>query len=256
MSEHEAAQSPQPAQGDLYTDERYIVRDPQQIRVLMQALIDQRATLSVHPDGRGPSFLSVVLGLGENTLLLDGSPLSAINRRAVEAAFLLCHAQVDKVNLRFRVEQAQEQEQDGYVGLHAPIPREVFHLQRRELYRVATPLDDAPWCSFPDPEGGEPLRWRVLDVSAGGIALMLPADQKVFTLDQRCPGCELELSDGVRIPVTLTVRNLVPRQRADGTHQVRVGLRFEDLPRGADAAIQRHIFSIERKRAARLRGYA
>lgn len=256
MSEHEQAQAPAQSPGDLHADERYVVRDPREIRVLMQALIDQRATLSAHPDGREQSFPSAVLECGEAGLLLDGSPIAVLNRRAAEAAFLLCYAQVDKVQLRFRVERPQQQEEDGYVAFRAAMPEELFHLQRRELYRVATSLDDAPWCRVPDPGGGEPKRFRVVDISAGGIALVLPALQDLFALEQRHHGCVLELSDGSQIRLTLVVRNLVPRQRPDGSEQLRVGLCFDELPRGADTAIQRHIFNIERRRNARKSGYA
>lgn len=57
MSEHEPTESQQSSfAGNLYADERFMVRNPRQIRMLMQAMIDQRATLSVHPEGREQSF--------------------------------------------------------------------------------------------------------------------------------------------------------------------------------------------------------
>src|SRR5690606_16708674 len=130
-------------------------------------------------------FPSAVLDLREDSLVLDGSRVSAFNRRAAGAVFLLCVAQLDRVQLRFRVERPRQQERDGYVAFLAALPADVHHLQRRELYRLATSLDDAPWVSVPDREGGEPLRWRAADISAGGLALLLPADQRTFELEQR-----------------------------------------------------------------------
>jgi c-di-GMP-binding flagellar brake protein YcgR len=253
MSVDETTLSPPPGDG-LHADERYVVRDPLQVRALLQALVDQRSTVSVHPDGCGQPFPSAVLELGEDSVLLDGSPVSAFNRRAAGAGFLLCFAQVDRVQVRFRAERPRQQERDGYVAFLAALPRELNHLQRRELYRLTTSLDDAPWVCVPDPAGGEALRWRAADISAGGIALLLPTDQKVFALDQRCTGCVLELPDAAAVTLSLRVRNLVGLRRADGTEQLRVGMRFEDLPRGADAAIQRHIFNVERRRNARMSG--
>ena len=256
MSERESTKPPAtPLPGDLYADERYIVRDLRQIRALLRALIDQRSPLGVQPDGRGQSFPSAVLEVGDDTLLLDGSRQASVNRSVAGAGFLLCFALVDRVKVRFRVVRPRQQEHDGYVAFRAGLPDELYHLQRRELYRLATPLDDSPSCRVPDPAGGEPMSWRVADISAGGLALLLPADQQLFELDQRHAGCELELPGGPAITVTLVVRNLVTHRRADGIEQQRVGLRFEDLPRGADTAIQRHIFDIERRRNARLSGY-
>lgn len=238
-------------------DEKYIVRDPRQVRALIQALIDQRAILSTHPDGRGQSFPSAVLEMDDAGLVLDGSPVPSVNHRAADAGFLLCFTQVDRVRVRFRVERPQWKEQDGCASFRTALPEALYYLQRREFYRLETPVADSPWCIFPDPAGGEPLRWRVADISAGGMAVLLPPGQEdVLELQQRCPGCVLELSEGNRIQLTVVVCSLVTRTRADGIQQQRAGLRFEDLPKGADAMIQRHIFRIERQRIARLSGNA
>ncbi len=256
MSEREPTESAPSFDGNLYADEKYMVRNPRQIRMLLQAMIDQRAAVSVHPDGREQSFPSAVLELEEDTLLLDGSPLPAINRSTADATHLLCFAQVDKVMVRFRLDHPQMLVEDGRTAFRVSLPEEVYHLQRRELYRLETPVGDSPWCVFPNPEGGDPLRWRVVDISAGGIAVLLPPELTLLRLQQRYGGCELHLPDTAPIPVTLVVCSQLVRKQANGLEQQRAGLRFEDLPRGADAAIQRYIFRIDRERKARRNGGA
>src|SRR5690554_6500187 len=144
-----------PLPGDLYADERYIVRDRGQIRALMRALIDQRSALGVQPHGRGPSFPSAVLEVGDDTVVLDGSRQASVNRSVAGAGFVLCFAQVDRVKVRFRLVRPRQQERDGYVTFRATLPEELYHLQRRELYRLATPLEDSPSCRIPDPAGGD-----------------------------------------------------------------------------------------------------
>lgn len=240
----------------LHADEKYVVRDPVQIRALMRALIDQRATLTAQVDGRGPSFPSAVLEVEEGTLLLDGSARPAVNRRVAGAGFLLCCAQVDGVAMQFRGQQPRELEQGGYVAFRTTLPEELFYLQRRSLYRLEVSGDDSPWCRIPDPAGGEPLRLRAVDISAGGMAVLLPADQRLLEPGQRYPGCVVELPGDADMTVDLAVRSLISQSRADGLPQLRVGLRFENLPGGAETAIQRHIFRVDRERRARLKGSA
>ncbi len=257
MSEHEPTESaPSSFDGSLYADEKYMVRNPRQIRLLLQAMIDQRATVAVHPDGREQSYPSAMLDVDEDTLLLDGSPLPAVNRSVGEASHLLCFAQVDRVMVRFRLEHPEVLLEDGRTAFRLAFPEEAYHLQRRELYRLETPVGDSPWCVFPDPQGAEPLRWRVVDISAGGIAVLLPPDLNLLRLQQRLAGCELQLPDSAPIAVTLVVCSQLVRKQANGMEQQRVGLRFEDLPRGADAAIQRYIFRVDRERKARKNGGA
>ena len=50
------------------------------------------------------------------------------------------------------------------------------------------------------------------------------------------------------------VCNLLPQRQPNGIEVKRVGMRFDSLPRGADSAIQRYIFRIDRQRKARRNG--
>ncbi len=52
------------------------------------------------------------------------------------------------------------------------------------------------------------------------------------------------------------VKSLHSQLNQNGTESWRAGCQFTDLPRGADALIQRYIFRLERQRSARERGAA
>ncbi len=246
--------SPSNAAGKLYADDRYMVRNRRQIRHLLQSMIDQRSMINAHPDGRDQSFPSAVLEVDDHHLLLDASPVPAINRATESAAALLCFGLVDKVTVRFELQQPRRVERDGRIAFELALPEEVYHLQRREFYRLETPVGDSPYCLLPDPEGGQPSRWRVLDISAGGLALMLPSPQALLTLQGRHRGCVLEIPDAPPITTTLVACNLRQQKQANGVEMTRAGLRFDDLPRGADTLIQRYIFRIDRLRKARANG--
>lgn len=240
--------------GNLHADEKYIVRNPRQIQILLRALIDQRATVTAHAEGRENGFPTAILELDEDTLLLDGSPLPAVNRQAESATHLLCFALADKVSVRFRLAQLQRIENQGHTAFQAAIPEEIYHLQRRDLYRLETPVGDSPHCTLTLDANDEPGLWRVVDISAEGIALLLPPETPPLRLQQRYHGCELRLPDSPPIPVTLIACNQRLQKQPNGIEQLRAGLRLEGLPRGADALIQRYIFRIDRERKARLNG--
>ncbi|KRG62906.1 pilus assembly protein PilZ [Stenotrophomonas humi] len=246
--------SPSNAAGKLYADDRFMVRNRHQIRHLLQSMIDQRSMINAHPDGRDQSFPSAVLEVDEHGLLLDASPLPSLNRTVESAATLLCFGLVDKVTVRFQLQQPRRVERDGHIAFQVPLPEEVYHLQRREFYRLETPVGDSPYCLLPDPDGGQPSRWRVLDISAGGLALMLPAPQNLLSLQSRYHGCELQIPESPPIITTMVACNLRQQKQANGVEMTRVGLRFDGLPRGADTLIQRYIFRIDRLRKARANG--
>lgn len=237
-------------------DERFLVRNPRQLRQLLRSLIDQRSLINAHIDGRDRSFPTALLELDEDedTLLLDGSPQEASNRAAEQADHLLCFAQLERVLVRFRLQALQRVDNDGHVAFRAPLPDELVHLQRREMYRLETPVTDSPQLLVPAGESrAEALSMRVVDISGGGLAVAVPTDCAVFSLQKRYPAV-LSLPDGPDLEIELVVCNLLPQRQPNGIEIKRVGMRFDILPRGADSAIQRYIFRIDRQRKARRNG--
>ncbi len=250
------AHDPASAVHDDGTDDRFLVRNPRQIRQLLQALIDQRSLINAHLGGRDQSFPTAILELDEDDdmLLLDGSPSEASNRAAEDAGYLLCFAQLDRVMVRFRVDHLERTGDHRHVGFRAPFPTELVHLQRRELYRLETPITDSPQLLFPrNEERSEPLHLRVVDISGGGLAVTVPADCNVFSLQKRYDA-RLDIPDSGTLDVSLIVCNQLAIKQANGVETKRIGMRFDGLPRGGDSAIQRYIFRIDRQRSARKNG--
>ncbi|WP_369038800.1 flagellar brake protein [Stenotrophomonas maltophilia] len=237
-------------------DERFLVRNPRQLRQLLRSLIDQRSLINAHIDGRDRSFPTALLDLDEDddVLLLDGSPQEAANRAAEQADHLLCFAQLERVLVRFRLHGLQRIDNEGHVAFRAALPEELVHLQRRELYRLETPITDSPQLLLPAGEArAEALSMRVVDISGGGLAVTVPSDSALFSLQKRYPA-QLSMPDGPDLQIELVVCNLLPQRLPNGTEVKRVGMRFETLPRGADSAIQRYIFRVDRQRKARKNG--
>ena len=237
-------------------DERFLVRNPRQLRQLLRSLVDQRSLINAHIDGRDRSFPTALLDVDddEDVLLLDGSAQEASNRAAEQADHLLCFAQLERVLVRFRLHGLQRVDNDGHVAFRAPLPEELVYLQRRELYRLETPITDSPQLLLPaDEVRASPLSMRVVDISGGGLAVTVPNDCAVFSLQKRYPAL-LSLPEGPDLQLELVVCNLLPQRLPNGTEVKRVGMRFDSLPRGADSAIQRYIFRIDRQRKARRNG--
>ena len=200
-------------------DERFLVRNPRQLRQLLRSLIDQRSLINAHIDGRDRSFPTALLELDEDedTLLLDGSPQEASNRAAEQADHLLCFAQLERVLVRFRLQALQRVDNDGHVAFRAPLPDELVHLQRREMYRLETPVTDSPQLLIPAGEShAEALSMRVVDISGGGLAVAVPTDCAVFSLQKRYPAV-LSLPDGPDLEIELVVCNLLPQRQPNAS---------------------------------------
>lgn len=105
---------------------------------------------------------------------------------------------------------------------------------------------------MPLPGAGE-MTLRIIDISGGGIAIAVPPAETPFSPGDEFSGCWIKLPDSPPISARLTVRNLFRLTTPNGIGMLRAGCEFSDMPRGADEAIQRYIFKIERQRSARQR---
>jgi len=251
--------SSSPAQDPAEADDKYLVRNPRQIRRLLQALSEQRSVITAHLAGRDQSFPTALLEADEDEdwILLDGSHHEAINRAAEQASHLLCFAQLSQVRIRFRVAQLERLDWQGHVAFRAPLPETLYHVQRREFYRLETPITDSPVCILcmtgDDGEQHE-FEVRVADISAGGMAIVLPPGMPDLALRRTYRSCRLVLPDQPPITLSLLVCSQFKQVLPTGLEHTRVGLQFTELPRGADEAIQRYIFRVDRQRSARKSG--
>lgn len=239
-------------------ESRYLLRDKLEIAHLLQMLAAERALVTAYLSPGSQSFLTMVLGLtpGDDAVLLDGSTSEAINRQIELAGQLTCITQLDRVRVQFSLGPPSRQAVEGGAAFSAPLPNEVLRLQRRDFFRLSTPVAQTVVCSIPlDARHGSGRRveMRILDISTGGIAIAVPPSGLALAPGMSFDGCQLKLPESEPISTRLTVRNLFRLVTRNGTEMLRAGCQFTGLPPQAEGAIQRYIMRNERQRSARAR---
>lgn len=230
---------------------RYAVRDPREIRQLLKAVVEKRLLLSAITDD-DDSFITLAIAISDDgALIIDASPDEALNARAGNAAHLVCTTRLDNVKLQFALQAPARFMQDGRPALRAALPESVLRLQRREYYRLPTPQSDPLFCMIThaaDDGRLQEVRVRILDISGGGLAIVVPPQELEFVAGAEFDDCVLRLPDGDPLPVRLKVRNLFEVEQANGVKVLRAGCEFMGLSSQATARIQRYMFKLERDR--------
>ena len=237
---------------------KYLLRDPVEIKALFRALLASRGLVSARMVPGGQSFITALIEADEqHGILLDASTDPLQNDRIAQSEALDCVTQLDRVRIQFLVRRPVRVVEEGKPGFRAPFPNTVLRLQRREFYRLQVPLAHALSCLLRAEDlARKPVEVsaRVIDIGAGGVAVVVPAGAAEFVIGGVLPACRLDLPEGDSIELDLEVRNLNRQTQRNGTEQLRVGLRFAALPRTADTRIQRYIFKTERELNAKARG--
>jgi c-di-GMP-binding flagellar brake protein YcgR len=223
---------------------RSIGEKNQLVRMLIQGESDVCVTsvLEVDPD--------------TGTLVLDRSIDRAQNERIVKAQRISFETTLDKIRILFTTDDVRETSYQNAPALMMDLPGTLIRLQRREYYRMATPVSNPVRVVIPMPEqlGGGTQVFPLSDISCGGIAIL---DNKAVlgdTIGHKYPLCRIDLPEIGLVTTTLQVRNAQDITLLNNKTNRRLGCEFVDISRGNLAMVQRYITKLERERNARLAG--
>lgn len=191
-----------------------------------------------------------------NTVILDRSVNQEQNRRIVAATGISFETTLDKIRILFSSELVEECTYDNTAALKIVLPETLIRLQRREFYRMSTPVSNPVRVIIPLPAelGGAATPFPLADISCGGIAIL---DNKLIlgdTIGKDYPGCRIDLPDVGIVTTTLQIRNSLDMTLLNNKLNRRLGCQFIGLPRAMLAHVQRYITRLERERNARLTG--
>lgn len=236
--------------------DKYMLRSAVEVRTLLRQLQAHVTQLTVFCNEGQDMMLTVLLEVTGEHLILDVGPDEEVNRRIAVAERHYCIGQLDRVRIQFLLGPFTRIEFAGRPAFLAALPKEVLRLQRREFYRLATPIARPLKCRMPLPlpDGGMYVFVAtVLDISVGGIGIIAPPEEIPFEAGQIFPDCRIELPEVGIIDCTLRVCQLgVSFQR--GQTRRRAGCEFVNLPGPQQTLIQRYIIKVERERKARESG--
>lgn len=250
------ASSPLPALVEPSEYSRYLVTTPAEVRAVLRQLVERRSQITVFSDAGQNLLLTAVIEVREHHLVLDYGAQAEANRKALAAPRHFCVTQCEGVRIQFLIGTFTTIEWQGAPAFLAELPREILRLQRRDYYRLATPVAPPVRCLLPIPlpDGGLfHHEAQVSDLSLGGVCLEAPPSEIPFAEGMTLSGCRLDLPEVGSVSVSLTVRHLREVKGRWGT-QRRAGCAFAPLPAADEGRIQRYILKIERQRKARAAG--
>ncbi|MDB5799886.1 MAG: flagellar brake protein [Rhodocyclales bacterium] len=232
--------------------EQYLLHERREIGYILRQLAARRSMITAYIGDSARFLMTSVLSVSDDdrSVYLDIGSDDALNNEAAGANSLLCLTQLDKVKVQFSVTRPHLANFGKYPALLADTPEVLLRLQRREYYRLTAPIAHSLVCRIPSPNMSR-VEARVIDISGGGVAVIVPPRDMALSADEKYMDCRLELPEFGPVTTTLRVRNIFRITSRSGTDMLRAGCQFEDLPVPMANAIQRYILRVERDRKAR-----
>ena len=229
-----------------------------EIVALLRSIGEKNQLIRMLINGEADVCVTSILYVDPDTgsVILDRSINREQNERIVKAGRVSFETTLDKIRILFACEKVSETSYQETSALKIALPPTLVRLQRREFYRMATPVGNPVRAIVPMPEefGGGTAIFPLADISCGGIAIL---DNKLMLghpIGAKYLDCRIDLPDIGTVTTTLQVRNSLDLTLLNNKANRRLGCAFVDISRANLAMVQRYITKLERERNARIAG--
>lgn len=229
-----------------------------EIVALLRGIAEQKQIVHMAVRGADEIGITSILDVDGDAgvVLLDRPVEHEHTARLLAGGELSFETSLDKIRIFFNADGLQPTVHLGLPALKMTLPASLIRLQRREFYRMATPLANPVRVLIPLPAaiGGGEVAFPLADISVGGIAILDNQFTLGDTIGKDYPHCRLELPELGNVTTGLQIRNTHDITLLNNKTNRRLGCQFTDMSRGAAAAVQRYITKLERERNARIAG--
>lgn len=231
---------------------RFLVHNRQEILRILRGLTHRNEMVSAFFNGGKDLLLTSVIDVdaSRDAVILDYGSHEVLNKRILASEKIIFVTSLDSVKVQFVAHHIDPTMFEGGSAFRIPLPEQVLQLQRREYYRLTTPIVNPLKCQVPLGDG-HLVEVPLADIGAGGIGIIIGNPPGVaLTAGEMFPGCRINLPGIGMLEATLRIQGTFEVTLKNGSKILRSGCQFVDLRPAMQSLIQRYIIKLERERIA------
>ncbi|MFL9858539.1 flagellar brake protein [Paraburkholderia madseniana] len=229
-------------------DSTFAQRHPLQIAVCLRKLMAGQDFVTVEFNGR--QIVTQVLDVDSRNarFIFDAGSTQLDNSALPSARQLIFRSLPGGIRTEFTTLNADPIMFEARPAFEAAFPSLLYYVQRREFFRVQTPVLDPYIASGPYVDGGS-FRLELQDLSLGGVALKT-ADARFGSLESGTVLRDVTLQLGSFGTLQLDLEIVAPRQLTTPKGDLRfvIGCKFVKTPGPVERILQRIVTQLETKR--------
>lgn len=231
-------------------DETLRITSPEEIRYVLHYIAKVGNRVALYYDSENDFILTTLLAVDDTGLWLELGPDDSINKCVSKSNSLIFISSHLQVKVQFTTNQAIISSYKDNPAFYIALPDKLYRLQRREFYRLMTPVSNPLRCIISKVSAHKqpPHEFIIMDVSCGGVGLVCMEDDTELAPGQLYNNCQIELPDYGIITGMIEVRNLVQITSKSGEIKKRAGCEFKNLDPSSVILLQRYITSMQRKK--------
>lgn len=228
--------------------DRYKVRHRVEIERVLQGIMDARALVTVAGGADRQLLVTTIIAVSgkERAVYLGSGDDPRQNDALLNSAEVIFTSNHEHIKVQFGSRSMKLVTIDSTRAFQIPMPDEILRFQRREFYRLTTPMVNPVKCRIH--AGADVVEAAVVDISIGGVGILSYESGGQLRAGEVYHGCEISLPDTGHFLVSMKVCSTYEVVLKSGMVSHRAGCQFINLPVSVETEIQRYIFRVERER--------
>jgi len=231
---------------------KYLIRNQKQVTNHLKMLSKERCLISAcFGEGEKDTFLTAIIKIDEKnqTITIDCGPKEYLNKRLLDSAIIKCSTEYQGIEVLFEGRRVKKTGTPSHPAFLIPIPKSIFWVQRRQFYRVKSPLSKESHCaiSIIDNETKEQniINFPLYDLSVSGFSISnkSKALANYFEPTQELPQCQLILENEATLTLDIEVQHVTNQH----VKPERIGCLIASPSPRIESVILRYMQNIERE---------
>ena len=226
--------------------EHYMLYSRGEIAAILGRMSRERTLVTVYTGGGGEFSVTMILSVDSefDEALLDMPVSPEAQERLLSSRELVFVIFFENVKVQFRANLAKATTFEGRAAFRVRLPSEMLRLQRREFFRVRTPVTGRASCLVPVSSGNAKYEsLPLVNISVGGLAVMNYPQNFELPVGETVRDCFLDLPGVGPVNVAFRVVNVYESDADSGAR--RCGCEFVGLTTQARTMVQRYVNRVE-----------
>lgn len=237
----------------------YSIYNPRQIVQNLSILIKNKCLLSVRFNEGRAFFLTAILEIDQanKSIVFDRAPKEDLNQQLIKADKINFEADFSGIKVSFKGSRMEHIIYNGEPAFAMPIPESIFWMQRREFFRIKSPLSKASHCQliFEDQEA---VDLQLYDISLTGFSVLNSSAEisELLVPGARIEKSRLVLSGAGEDTVAFKVcsKLVINPEKIAALRIQKIGCEFTRTTPAFESIVQRYINQLQRESLQKMNG--
>lgn len=233
-------------------EENFRIYSEMDILFILRGIMQANSLITLYADPGKSFFLTSILRIDSDNreMIIDYGLDEKISQQALYSKKLTFVTTQNKIKIEFACTQIRSIEFEGKKAFSVNIPESLLRIQRRDNFRISTPITKPLKCIVPIVVEQKSMQAEItlLDISCSGIGAMDQNPTVHFEPGTVYNNCQISLPDIGVVSTTIRVKNIYAMKLHNGGTYQRIGCEFIGLPAKTEAMIHRYIIKQEQTR--------